>query len=667
MLLQKEVFTDLNRHPLAPMKNTVFTQSRSTGRLHEAFSACRHGLLVLSSLAALSVQAGQPMETVFIGGTSALSVNDFGTAATVSTPLTANTVITGTVWSGPTTDKITFTLPADYKIDSASVTVTNYVAAGGIPETTPRVVFRSGMTTYGSAGISGNGTSTVQFTSSLPAGQFDLQISAPSGSQSVAPSTFSIPTVTYGSASYVINLNISPITITVPIADLAGSYIGLVVSDVKRAGSSRIAKIVDQAPVAFKPIPNEELNARLDMTVSTIGAVTGKMAFGPTVVSFIGRFAVSAGKALPELVISIPAFNRDLVLQFETAEDQLGYFHCSLNQQGDKIYFSERSFGWKNTWTTTKTPTRDVTSYKTFSLLTKSRGDAPIGYGFGTVKTGAKTGTYQVAGTLADGEKIITNGFYGPKGEVLIYQYLYATRGKGSFSGSAYLQSVLQGPPKQELVDTVGPVIPQMRGIFSWIKQPSPLTQVRSGPPKKYGRPPSGSSVSSDTLYPRGFDAPTFLNGATYTPPAAGQVLNVSGSRGGSIIGVNTSISFSFESNTTSEYAVAGLSITSSGAASPSNSVSVRAPMNAKSIPTQTYSGLSFQTFDVTTGYFKGSCRVTPPLRTITFEGMMVYEPAKDYYEGYGYYLLRLFEGGGSSPTLGQQRASGNVFIGNDN
>ncbi|MCX6857965.1 MAG: hypothetical protein NTV80_24015 [Verrucomicrobia bacterium] len=657
------------------MKNTLLTQSRTTGRLRAAFSFCRHGLLVLSSLAAISAQAGQVIETVFIGGTSALSVNDFGIARSVATPLTANTVITGTVWSGPTTDKITFTLPADYKIDSASVFVSNYVAAGGTPDTGPRVLFKNGSITYGSVAFSGNGNNSVQFTSPVPAGQFDLQITAPSGLQSVGTFAESfttntgppVPTVTYGSASYVITLNISPTIVTVPIAELAGSYIGLVQSDSKF--KSRIAQIVSATPV--KPIPNEALGARLDMTVNPNGTVTGKLVYGPTQVVFSSIFTTSTVNnvlvAQPKLVIPIPAYNRSLVLNFGTDEENEGYIEGALVQQGNESGdYDQNTGGWKNTWTTTKTPTRDVTSYKTFSLLTKSRGDAPIGNGFGTVKTGATTGTYQVAGTLADGEKINTNGFYGPKGEVLIYQYLYATRGKGSFSGSAYLQSVLQGPPKQELVDTVGPVIPQMRGIFSWIKQPSPLTQVRSGPPKKYGRPPSGSSVSSDTLYPRGFDAPTFLNGATYTPPAAGQVLNVAGKRGSSIIGVNTSISFSFESKT-SEYVEAGLSITSSVAASPSNSVSVRSPMQGKSIPTQTYSGLSFQTFDVTTGYFKGSYRVALPLRPVTFEGMMVYLPGNNYYEGYGYYLLRLFEGGGSSPALGQQRGSGSVYIGTDN
>jgi hypothetical protein len=654
------------------MKNIAPTQSRSNGRLSKASSFCRHSFLCLLAASAISIQAGQPTETVFMGGTSALSVTNFGTSATVLTPLTANTVVTGTVGSGFTTDRITFNLPADYKIDSASVTVTNYVAASGIPDTTPNVVFKSGMTTYGSAGMSGNGTSTAQFTSPLPAGQFDLEISAPSGLQSggtIQPAfvpQVSPPTTTYGSASYVITLNIS--AATVPITQLAGTYIGLVASNMKRlARDSKIANIVNPAPVAFKPIPNEELNARLDMTVSVTGAVTGRLVFGPTVVAFTGRFTVTNSNTRPELVIPISAYNRNLVLRFDIDEDYLGYFHGNLIQQGDEVYFGEGGFGWKNIWTNTKRPTADMTSYKSFRISNMSRGEAPIGNGFGMVKTGDTTDLYQVAGTLADGEKIITNGFYGPKGDVLIYQYLYASKGKGSFSGSASLQSgVVVGALKQVFVDTITPLTPQFGGEFSWIKQPSPLTQVRSGPPKKYGRPASGSAVSSDSLYPRGFHVFASLNGASYTPPAVGQVLKILGSSAGSIRGVNTFIYFSFDSKTTDMNAGAGISIISKGSASSLNSVSVTSALSGMGgTPLgQTYSGLSFQTFDVGTGYFRGSYSMRLPLRAVTFEGMMVYQPSGGYYEGFGYYLLRLFEG--DTPVLGQQRGSGRVYLGND-
>jgi hypothetical protein len=668
----------------AIMKNTLLTQSRSTGRLRAAFSFCRHGLLVLSSLAVLSAQAGdsQSDETVTIGGNiPVLSTPNFGTTASVTTQLTATTVITGVVEPGYTTDKISFTLATGYKINSANVFVASYVAAGGTPDTGPRVLFKNGNTTYGSVAFSGTGNNTVQFTSQVPAGQFDLQITAPSGLQSggmfaqsfvsnVGPGT---PTVTYGSANYVITLNIS--RTTVPLTQLAGNYIGLVNSNVKLAAAppSRIANIVNPPPSPFKPIPNEALNARLEMMISTTGGVTGSMTFGPTRVAFTGAFYAPNGKTLPEIVISIPAFNRQLALRFDTDEDRLGYFQGSLIQQGSEVFYDEGIFGWKNTWTPTKLPTTDMTSYKTFSLnsgrnigiIVKAesmgpvgRGFAPQGSGFGTVTAGATAGTYTVAGTLADGEKITTNGFYGPRGDVLIYQYLYASRGKGSFAGNAGLMNMTQGPPKQEL-DVA--VIPQLSGFFSWIKQPSPLTQARSGPPKRFGRAAAASSVASDTLYPEGFNAGVFLRGATYTPPAAGQVLGVRISSLRRITGVNTGIFFNSDLGVGSESIAGNLSISSPGSTSRVNSVS---PSGFGGIggPGQAYSGLTFQTFNVTTGYFSGRYNVTPPMRSVTFEGMMVYDPYGPYYQGFGYYLTRTFGAGGVS----QQRASGSVYIGQD-
>jgi hypothetical protein len=656
------------------MKNTLLTQSRTTGRLRAAFSFCRHGLLVLSSFAALSLQAGDsPTETVVVGGVispPALSTYNFGPGAIFSTPLTATTVITGSVYPNncletTNVDQIAFTLAEGYKITGVSVTVTDYTAPQGRLDSGMGVLLRAGMTTILNRSYTGNIIgSDAQLQSSLE-GAFSVQVNAPTDIQDT------------GSASYVITLNISEAT--VPLTQLAGNYIGIVASDTLQEGTSpsRIAQIVNPQSVQFTPIPNENLNARLEVMISTTGAVTGRMIFGPTVVAFTGAFSATNGRTLPEIVIPIPAFNRNLALRFDTNEESLGYFQGSLIQQGREIFFGESIFGWKNTWTPAKPPTAEMTAYKTFRLSTRSKGDAPSGYGFGSVTAGATTGSYTVAGTLADGEKIITNGFYGPRGDVLIYQYLYATLGKGSFSGYAYLESLEAGPPAQELVvDVPAPIIRPLEGrSLRWVKQASPeaTVQVRpgtSGPTKRFkprSRKSASTIVVSDTLFPRGFTTYSNLDGAAYTPPAAGQVLDVSGSRGGSIIGVNTYIYFSFESKSMDMYPSSSINIRSGGTSSTSNLVSVMGALSQMggSPAGQTYNGLTFQTFNVSTGAFKGTFRATPPLRTLTFEGMMVYSPKSEYYDGFGYYLLPLFEGS-PTPVLGQQRGSGRVYLGND-
>lgn len=657
------------------MKTTLFAQSRSTGRLSSAFSFCCHGLLILSSITALSAQAGdcQNYETVFIGGTSALSVSDFGTAASVTTPLTATTVITGSVRTNYTTDKITFTLPVDYKIDSASVTVTNYVAASGTPDATPQVVFRSGMSTYGSAGISGNGTSAVLFTSPLPAGQFDLQISAPSGLQSgvmiqpafVPQLSPSVPTVTYGSASYVITLNIS--SSTVPITKLAGSYIGIGLSGQRSVPNSRIAKIVNLPSSNFKPIPNENLGSRLDMTITTSGRVTGRLAYGPTLVPFTGGFTVSNGKTEPKLTVAIPAYNRSLLLRFGMdgmigiEEEGESYFYGELVQKGDEESDGDLDAGisgWKNTWTATNKPSPSITAYKTFSLSAWSDGGAPLGYGFGTVKAGVSVGSYQVVGTLADGEKFTTAGFYGPVGDILIYQYLYANRGKGSFLSIARGNSLFPVPIQ---VNTVRPNLTNLGGEFRWLKQPSPRGSSVAGPPKKYAKPSAGPS---DTLYPEGFELYGGVSGAAYTPPEVGQVLGVNGSRLSSIPGIGTDIYFDDDQKLGVQFNTR-VNITSAGSNSRNNLISVlsRGPYVDIGVASQ----LSFQSFDVMTGFFRGSFRVAPPLRTISFEGIFVYNSWGGYYQGRGYFIGNRFTfGPNSQSVMTPERVSGSVYIGLD-
>lgn len=72
-------------------------------------------------------------ETVKIGGSTVVSVPDFGSNTTVTNPLTGETVITGTVDGDSPTDKLSFTLPAGKAVTHASLRFLSYAAA--VPRT----------------------------------------------------------------------------------------------------------------------------------------------------------------------------------------------------------------------------------------------------------------------------------------------------------------------------------------------------------------------------------------------------------------------------------------------------------------------------------------------------------------------------------------------------
>ena len=674
------------------MKNTVFIQSRSTGRLQAAFSFCRHGLLVLSSLAALSAQAGiiQLNETVSIGGNSAYSEQNFGPSATVSTPLNATTVITGAVSPNVTSytvntneiitnlDQIGFTLAEGHQITGVNVLVTNYSAPAGNTLVGLNVRLVQGMVDILNQPFTGNtdvdGSDFPLVTS--PVGGFALQVTAPTGIQNEAEATT-------GSASYVITLTIS--NLRVPITELAGDYIGLVQSNLRVAQASRIAQIVNPPPSEFKSIPNEALNARLQMKVTSTGAVSGRMTFGPTAILFKSSFVITTGTTLPKLVIPIPAYNRSLVLNFQTGE-RAGYIDGSLVQQGmgegDLLDDGDGVQGWKNTWSRTKLPSNEITSYKTFSIGNSFRiigpavrtesffesEDSPRGTSFGWVKEGAALGNYQSAGTLADGEKFTSTGFYGPRGDFLIYQYLYASRGRGSLVGIAQLR-------QQEIVVTpnltqVPTRFPTIQGQVLWLKQPSPpvvTSAAGSGPPKKYASPtPRRSITTTDTLYPNGFRLGFMLNGSAYRTPTAGEVLNVNGNRvSGLLNGIETGINFNDDEKSGVSFGTR-LTVRSQGATSTGSTMTANAGTYMGNFGSS-YNNLVISC-NTATGLFSGRFQARPPLRTIAFQGIFVYNGEGSFCAGLGFFIGNRFTlSDMSTLIMTPQRNSGNVYIGDIN
>jgi hypothetical protein len=294
--------------------------------------------------------------------------------------------------------------------------------------------------------------------------------------------------------------------------------------------------------------------------------------------------------------------------------------------------------------------------------------DSPRGTSFGWVKEGAALGNYQSAGTLADGEKFTSTGFYGPRGDFLIYQYLYASRGRGSLVGIAQLR-------QQEIVVTpnltqVPTRFPTIQGQVLWLKQPSPpvvTSAAGSGPPKKYASPtPRRSITTTDTLYPNGFRLGFMLNGSAYRTPTAGEVLNVNGNRvSGLLNGIETGINFNDDEKSGVSFGTR-LTVRSQGATSTGSTMTANAGTYMGNFGSS-YNNLVISC-NTATGLFSGRFQARPPLRTIAFQGIFVYNGEGSFCAGLGFFIGNRFTlSDMSTLIMTPQRNSGNVYIGDIN
>ena len=205
------------------------------------------------------------------------------------------------------------------------------------------------------------------------------------------------------------------------------------------------------APIQRMPLMNDNLGGRVDVTVSALGAFTGKATLGRAAYSFKGqldldtedtsphgvaRFALPAKRGLPPVELSF---------DFDRSAGLLSYA-----AQFTEAEFVSQAFGWRQTWSTAR-PASAYAGYYTFGVSPQglSLDASPVfyqgsgygyGYGYGSF-TISKTGTYVFAGKMADGEALGGGAFAGPNGELLVWQPMYA--GKGSLVGTVTVDSHL--------------------------------------------------------------------------------------------------------------------------------------------------------------------------------------------------------------------------------
>jgi hypothetical protein len=268
-------------------------------------------------------------------------------------------------------------------------------------------------------------------------------------------------------------------------ATLAGTYLGFITQ------------------TDFSP---SSIGARLELTVTTTGTVSGKIASGLTTKSFTGKlYADFSDDNHPTLTVPLPtAAVPSCVLQltFDPAQQSLSG-QLADQRQGQVI-------GWRQGWHEGN-PASVYAALHTFRLFNPN-GDAdlPAGYGYGSLTVNEQTGMVTATGKLPDNSIFMTTGFIGQQGQVLIHQPLYHKRGPlGTALGQGPPRGALAGVLSVEAGET--PVSNVVRALYSF---------------EPYWYKPMSPGNERDTIYAGGIGGLVMqVEGGGYPVPALGAVV----------------------------------------------------------------------------------------------------------------------------------------------
>jgi len=377
------------------------------------------------------------------------------------------------------------------------------------------------------------------------------------------------------------------------------------------------------------PTPN--LGARWNMTVSSLGVVSGDIIEGVTKRGFIGKLEVTPANAnAPTLTAAIPGTALTLDLKLNALTDSLSsgvgenVLRNATNTQSSIVT------GWGNAWSSTP-PVRKATDYRgPYSFVisnpastTVTNPAAPDGYGFGRFIVTENTGALSFSGELPDGSDIVCSTFVGQNGQVLLYAPLHGN--KGSIHGQ--LTITTSNAPRDNTVN----------GTLTWLK-------------------PALLATAKDKAYQSGF-GPLTLDaiGSTYLPPDRG--LRVLGLSAPAATATNAKLAFTLGGLDTASLTFNQLIRISSPSATSLNNTATVAAYN---LATSTnLNKVAITTFTAPTGLFAGSFTLPgTPARLGPFSGQIVrIIGTTTTTQGYGFFLLPT--GTSTSPKL-----SGKVLLG---
>jgi hypothetical protein len=402
----------------------------------------------------------------------------------------------------------------------------------------------------------------------------------------------------------------APVSFIINVAKLDAAVVGAYHGYMERSSS-----------VVFGPAAN--LGASFQMTTTVTGAVTGKLTEGGTTKSFDGKLTVTDSQPRSYAFRTlIKGTGNTLAVTFDTVSSTLEGSVTSEFSSGptSRARASVRGtslgalvLAWRAADNATAYAGRHnftITSPPTSNPTFLSNG--PAGYGYGSLTVNAASRVITIAGKLADGSALTgtTMAGSGSPMKVLVYQSLYGNR------GSIFGQLRVEAGNINLLSGNV------VSGSLNWMK---PATS------------------KSDTVYSEGFGPlSTVIEGASYTPPAKGQLVL---GRQPTAVGIPNA-SLLFEAGGLPGLFSQPLRIANPSATGTTNTAVPTLP-NAN--------GVTFTAFDAATGVFAGSFKqgTTGSVRTALFYGQL------NQWGGYGFFLLP--QGTASDAA----KLSGKVFVPN--
>ena len=360
------------------------------------------------------------------------------------------------------------------------------------------------------------------------------------------------------------------------IVPMSGSYAGL---------------IQRSTEVYLTAHPN--VGARIEITMSTSGAMSGVITEGTTKFPFVTKLNLDPEAfSKPYLKVALPKTDKMLEIVFD---HEKAIFTGILTQPASPEATGATVNGLRRVWTKTRSAARYAGRIN-YSLRNSSFNEGPQGYGYGSFTISGTKGSYTRAGKLADGQKITGSGFVGADGRVFVYQSLYGSR--GSVMG---FQQIRFG-----LTKWAG----GLGGELDWFK-PAPVTG------------------SKDLIYREGFGPLRLIcAGAYYRKPYRGQIL-----LGNSSVPVG-------ESNAQISFQKGGLE---QELAEFQTALRINTQHNVTALAPN-LNKVKIARLDVTRGHFSGSF-VMPaengvPARTVPFEGQISGYEDFDSEHGLGFFLL---------------------------
>lgn len=363
-------------------------------------------------------------------------------------------------------------------------------------------------------------------------------------------------------------------------------------------------------------IPN--LGARWEMTVSPLGAVSGKIIEGVTTRSFADQLEVTAATANSPTVSAVvtgTALTLDLKLDAVTDSLSTGVGENVLRSAGNSSVVT----GWGNAWSTTA-PIKRATQFRgpySFAITNPATTNAtntaaPDGFGFGSFIVSETNGALRITGDLPDGSKILCDTFIGQNGQLLLYTPLHGN--KGSIHGQLTVTPV--NAPTDNTV--VGPI--------TWLK-------------------PTLLVTDKDKSYQSGFGPLTLdADGSTYLPPARGQrVLGLPAPAAVPTTATNAKLAFTLgglDLATPNSLAFNQLIRVSNPSTTGLTNTATVVPFNATTLTNP--NKVAITSFTAATGAFAGNFTLPgTPARVGPFAGQIVrIIDVNTTTQGYGYFLL---------------------------